>query len=116
MLNTLARWIVRSSTNPSQESLTIKGILVATIPTIMFLLNVTHLGAGQDMAVWQATLTSLFDTVATLIQLGLTLIAALMTGYGLLRKLLNTITLHQEVVQAMQVTPVAQSDTPQSSL
>jgi hypothetical protein len=84
LLNALARWIVVSSINPSEVSLTIKGVLVGTIPTIMFLLGVIHLNVGQE------DLNLLIDSIAAIVQLVLALVAVIMTALGLLRKLLNT--------------------------
>ena len=90
-LNTLARWIVVSSADPAEISLTIKGVLVGTIPTVMFAVGVAHLGIGQDQ------LTALFDAVANLVQVLRTGVAAAMTVYGMVRKLWNTIKAHQQV-------------------
>jgi hypothetical protein len=94
-LNTLARWIVVSSANPAEISLTIKGVLIGIIPNAMLLVGLAHLNVGQDQ------LTLLFDAVANLVQAVLTAVASVMTVYGLARKLWNTIKAHQGV----QTTP-----------
>ena len=89
-LNTLARWIVVSSADPAEISLTIKGVLLGTIPTIMFAVGLAHLNIGQDQ------LTALFDAVAALVQTLFTVVAAVLTVYGMVRKLWNTIKAHQQ--------------------
>ncbi len=83
-LNNIAQWVVVSSTDPSKVSLTIKGILVGTIPTIMFMLGLIHLNVGQE------DLNVLIDSIAAIVQLVLSLIAVVMTTVGLIRKLINT--------------------------
>src|SRR4051794_26291816 len=88
-LNTIARWIVVSSKDPSQVSLTAKGILVGTIPTLMVLAGIAHLNLGSD------ELSVLFDALASVLQAALTIVSAVLTIYGLFRKLLNTIKQHQ---------------------
>jgi uncharacterized membrane protein (GlpM family) len=90
-LNTLARWIVVSSQSPSEISLTIKGVLVGVIPYLMILIGLTHLNVGQDQ------LSALVDGACTLLQDALMLVSAVMTAYGLARKVWTTIKVHQQV-------------------
>lgn len=89
MFNTIIRWIVLSSQDPAEVSLTIKGALVGLLPVLMIVAGVAHINVGQD------TLSTIFDSVAGLVQAGLTIVAAGMTAYGLLRKLWTTIKVHQ---------------------
>lgn len=89
MFNIIVRWIVFSSKNPAQASLTIKGVLLATVPMAMSLAGLAHIDIGQEQ------LTDIFDTLAGLVQVGLSLAAIAMTGVGLLRKLWATIRAHQ---------------------
>jgi hypothetical protein len=95
-LNTLARWIVVSSKDSSQVSLTIKGVLIGLIPYLMTISGLAHLNIGQDQ------LTGIFDTFASLVQAGLTLISYVVMFIGLARKLWNTIEVHQQATQPVQ--------------
>lgn len=97
-LNTLVRWIVISSQDPSEISLTIKGVLVGVIPYLMILIGLAHLNVGQDQ------LSTIVDGACTLIQDALMLVSAVMTVYGLVRKVWTTIKVHQQVTS----TPPAQ--------
>jgi hypothetical protein len=94
--NTLARWIVVSSTNPSDVSLTIKGILVGIVPTALILAGFAHVDVGSDQ------LNAIIDGIVSVVQTLLTLISVVMTTYGLLRKFLNTVKVHQQVTTPPQ--------------
>lgn len=93
MFNTIVRWIVLSSENPTEASLTIKGFLLGVLPVLMAVAGIAHFNVGQDQ------LSAIFDTVAAIVQVALSIVAAVMTGWGLLRKLWNTIQVHQAVQQ-----------------
>src|SRR3954463_13853819 len=41
-------WILMSSNNPEEVSLTVKGILINAIPSIMFVAGLAHLNLGSD--------------------------------------------------------------------
>jgi hypothetical protein len=89
MFNTIVRWFVLSSANPAEVSLTVKGALIGVLPVLMAAAGLAHFNVGQDQ------LTGIFDVVAGLVQVVLTIVAALVTAYGLVRKLWNTIKVHQ---------------------
>jgi uncharacterized membrane protein (GlpM family) len=89
-LNTLVRWIVFSSEDPSEVSLTIKGVLVGVIPYVMILIGLTHINVGQDQ------LSAIVDGVSTFVQDALMLVSAAITLFGFGRKLWNTIKVHQQ--------------------
>jgi|GEM_PF-2883593 len=76
----IARWIVLSSANPSEVSLTIKGALVGALPLIMAGIGLAHLNIGQD------AITPIFDTIASIVQGLLTLVSLGVMLYGMLRK------------------------------
>jgi uncharacterized membrane protein len=95
-LNTLARWIVVSSTDPAEVSLTIKGILVGVVPAVIVLAGLANLNVGSDQ------LNALIDGFVMLVQALFTVVATCMTLYGMLRKLLNTIKVHQAVTTSTQ--------------
>jgi hypothetical protein len=88
--NTLVRWIVVSSNNPQEISLTIKGVLVGLVPYVMVFIGLAHLNVGQDQ------LTGIIDGGATVLQDVLMLISAAMTFWGMARKVWITIKVHQQ--------------------
>lgn len=94
--NTLVRWVVVSSADPKEISLTIKGVLVGLVPYVMVLVGLAHLNVGQDQ------LTTLIDGIADVIQYLLALISVSMTVVGMARKIWLTIKVHQ---QATGTTP-----------
>lgn len=73
-------WIVDSSANPSQVSLTLRGALVATIPTIMIIVHISNINVGQPQ------LTVGIDDVVAFVQNALALVATAMVVYGGARK------------------------------
>ena len=91
--NTLVRWIVRSSANPQNESLTIKGFLLSLVPFAIAALGLTHVSVGADQ------LNALIDGVAAVLQAVLTAISAAALFVGLLRKFWLTIKAHQQIAQ-----------------
>lgn len=78
-------WLVVSSADPSRISLTIKGIGVAIIPYLMIITNTSGVQIGST------EITSLFDTLAMIVQNFLTIVSGIMFVYGLVRKIRNTI-------------------------
>lgn len=87
--NTLVRWIVFSSANPAEASLTIKGILLGLVPVLLVAAGLTHVNVGQE------DLNNLIDGIAGLINALLTAISAIMITFGALRKLWRSIKAHQ---------------------
>lgn len=79
-------WILKSSVDPSKLALTVKGLLVGAIPTIIFLSGVSNIQLSSE------ELTIAFDAVAQLIQASLTAISAVMIVWGFVRKLWVTLT------------------------
>lgn len=84
MLKKIYNWIVLSSNDPSQVSLTIKGIggLIVSTGSFWALL---HLPVSPD------SVTSIFDSFATLATQILGAVSTLATLYGMIRKLGLTI-------------------------
>jgi hypothetical protein len=66
----LIGWIVVSSADPDEVSLTVKGALVAVVPTLMAVAGLAHINLGDG-----SLLTSFVDGLAQLIQAALTLVA-----------------------------------------
>ena len=81
-LQKLIAWIVVSSADPDEVSLTVKGALVAVIPTLMAVAGIAHINLGDG-----SLLTSLVDALAELIQVTLTLVATAIAVWGITRKI-----------------------------
>jgi uncharacterized membrane protein (GlpM family) len=94
--NTLARWIVVSSADPGEISLTIKGVLVGLVPYVIALAGLGHLNFGADQ------LNTAIDAVATFVQAGLALVSAAMVLVGMARKVWITIKVHQQTTGTAQ--------------
>jgi hypothetical protein len=80
-LKNLISWIVTSSADPSEVSLTVKGALIAVIPTLMAVAGVAHINLGDG-----SLLTSFVDALAEFIQIALTLVATGIAAWGAARK------------------------------
>ena len=80
-LQNVIAWIVVSSADSSEVSLTVKAALLAVIPTLMAVAGIAHINLGDGSA-----LTSLVDVLAQFIQVALTLIASAMAVWGAARK------------------------------
>lgn len=85
-------WLVYSSTNANQYALSIKGIGVAVIPTLIAVLGLAHVQADQS------TIQQLFEAAAMIVQYFLGFIAAIMTVVGIIRKLVSTLSGTNEVL------------------
>jgi len=81
-LKNLIAWIVVSSADPGEVSLTVKGALIAVIPTLMAVAGIAHINLGDG-----SVLTSLVDGIAQFIQAALTLVATVVIVVGAARKL-----------------------------
>lgn len=67
--------LITSSSDPKALSLTVKGILTALLPIVIAL-------SGID----EATANGILDTIVNIVFYGSSLLSALVTLYGLLRK------------------------------
>jgi hypothetical protein len=101
--NTLARWIVVSSADPSEVALTIKGVLVGLVPYAISAAGLAHLNVGSDQ------INAIISGLATVVQDVLAAISAIMMFYGMVRKLWITIHTHQQVVTAKTTTTPPQA-------
>lgn len=77
----VTNWLLLSSANPTQASLTFKGVLLGLVPTVMMVSGFTHLALNQDL------LSTSINDAATVVQDVLFIVAGAMTLYGALRKL-----------------------------
>jgi hypothetical protein len=94
--NTLVRWIVVSSADPQEISLSIKGVLVGLVPYVIAISGLAHLNVGQDQ------MTGLIDGVANVIQYALALVSGVMMVWGMARKIWLTIKVHQQTTGTTQ--------------
>jgi uncharacterized membrane protein len=85
-LENMINWVLTSSADATEVSLTVRGALIGAIPTIMALSGFAHINLGDG-----SILTGLFDGTAQFIQSALTVIAAAMTIFGALRKLYHLV-------------------------
>lgn len=83
-VNEFYNWLLISSANPAQASLTFKGLLTALVPTAMAVFGFAHIGVSSDMV------GSFINGVAMVVQDFLFLLAALMTLWGVTRKIIST--------------------------
>lgn len=80
------QWIMVSSKDPNKVSLTIRGILVGAITYIVFFAGVFHFNVDQG------DLNSLAVQLSDIVQMTLTLVSAVATTVGLVRKIYRSIT------------------------
>lgn len=85
-------WIILSSENAQNLSLTVKAFLTGIIPVAMFLANTTHVKFDSN------TLTAIIDGIASVITYLGGLITALVFLYGLFRKIVNTANGNNDVI------------------
>lgn len=73
-------WLVRSSQNPQEVSMTLKGILIVIVPLFVQFSGILHVAVDQEGA------TQLVDGIAMLTQAVLTLVGSIVFVIGLVRK------------------------------
>ena len=79
-LQKIVAWIVVSSADPTEVSLTVKAALVAVLPMIMAVAGLAHVNLGDNQ------LTTVTNAIVMFIQGALTCVAAAMALYGIIRK------------------------------
>jgi hypothetical protein len=67
-LQKVIAWIILSSADPTEVSLTVRGALIAVIPTLIAVAGVAHVNRGDD-----SVSTAFEDTLAQVIHVTLTL-------------------------------------------
>lgn len=83
-MNKFFDWLTTSSANPEATALTVKGLVVTYLPLILVALKFF----GHDV---QPDVNSLGNQVESLVIVLLGIPGALMTAYGLIRKIILTI-------------------------
>ena len=84
MFKTFWNWLVVSSADEDKLSLTLKGIFGAAVTTLTVVLGFANIHVGD--------LTPVVDALITLIQAIAAVVSAVVTLYGLVRKVVLTIT------------------------
>jgi uncharacterized membrane protein len=84
-------WIVVSSENPQNVSLTMRGLMIAFIPTIMMLVPLVTTVFGIHLSITSESLTSIVNDIVSLSTIALTVVGTCISGYGLVRKIINQI-------------------------
>lgn len=87
-------WLVKSSVDANSTSLTVKAFLYGLIPVAVSIANVAHWQVGS------AQLTNVVDLIGQFITVVGGAIAALACAGGLIRKIFNTITGENEVLNS----------------
>lgn len=82
----LLQWLIVSSANPSKLSATVKGLLLGVLPVVVYLTGLAHLNVGES------DLKALIDGIATVVEVGLGLVSAVVFVIGLVRKIYRTLT------------------------
>ncbi len=89
----LIDWVVLSSADPRAMSLTVKGVLVALVPVIIAVLNMTGIDIDNN------SLESVINSITAIVFLLGTVVSALMTVTGLMRKIITTVVGENEVLK-----------------
>lgn len=79
-------WIIYSSEDPAKISMTVKGILTAAIPTIIFVAKIFNVEIGSE------DLTAFVDALVLFIGAVSMAVSAYMTVVGFFRKIFTTLT------------------------
>lgn len=95
----ILNFIVYSSENPDKVSLTVKGVLLGLVPYIMYANEIACRVGDYCWNVEPNTLRLVAEDLATVIALGLTALASVMTAYGAGRKVMRTITGQNKAIQ-----------------
>ncbi len=91
MLKKIWNWLVYSSEDANKISLFIKGV-IGFVPSIVVFLNMIHITVSADI------LVALLQQIIVIITATGTLFGALVGGYGLVRKLINTLKGNNDVL------------------
>ena len=78
-------WLILSSKNPQQVSLTIKGVLVGAVTYVVFFAGLFHVTLSPS------DLTSLIESVVQVIEMVLTLVSVITTAWGFARKIYTSL-------------------------
>lgn len=79
------QWLVQSSADPTQVALTVKGVFTGLIPAVAFVAPYLHLHILPE------NLEALGELARLFIITSFGILAALMTAFGIIRKIANLV-------------------------
>ncbi len=88
IIKTIFQWVVYSSANPAKLSLTLKGISVFALTLISVYAGLAHIDISSITSV---DFTRIVDAFISFIQAVATIASAVITVYGILRKVILTL-------------------------
>jgi hypothetical protein len=83
-------WLVQSSADPARISLTVRGALLALVPTILGIVSAACGFGVVCLGVDEPTLNQFIEAIVAIIQAVLALVAAFWLIWGLIRKIVIT--------------------------
>lgn len=81
-MNKIFNWFVYSSKDPQKLALTVRGLAVGAVPTVILLLN--YFGVA---GIGESDLNGVVNAIENAIILGFGTVSAVMTVWGLVRKI-----------------------------
>lgn len=89
-MNTIIKFLLTSSADPQKTSLTVKALLLGTIPTIMYSLDMVCRLGYECVALDASLLEQLINALTSFVFLFLSILSVWGTIYGLGRKVVLT--------------------------
>jgi len=93
--------IFSSSVNPDQLSLTVKGFILAVLPTVITVAGLAHLNLGQQ------EITGLANGLISVVSILAQLASAVMIVYGVARKMFVDVGVIKPATSTSTTTPAA---------
>lgn len=84
-------WLVTSSADPARVSLTVRGALLALVPTVLGIVSAACGFGIICLGVDEPLLNQIIESIAALIQGVLAVVAALWVVWGLIRKIVLSV-------------------------
>jgi hypothetical protein len=91
MIKKIINWVVVSSENPQNVSLTLRGILIGAIPVVISVVPTVAGLFGIHFTFTSENLSLIFNNIANLAGILLTIAGSCISGYGLMRKIVNSV-------------------------
>lgn len=92
VIHSIFNWIWKSSSDPTQVSLTVKGALTTGSSALMIVIGMTHLNFGVT------DLNTLVDAISNIVLYGLMIVGAIGTVVGFITKIYRSLTGKNPVV------------------
>lgn len=90
LLKACWEWLVWSSANPQKLSLTVRGALLAIVPTFLGIVSAACGFGVVCLGVDEPTMNQVVEGIAALVQALLSVVAAIWFLWGLIRKIVLT--------------------------